>query len=54
MPIVKAQAVANENQINLAANVTNQANDKLQAVPMVDQALECRRRSASTSRSEPQ
>jgi transposase len=35
-----AQAVANENQIILAADVTEQANDKRQAVPMVDQALE--------------
>src|SRR4051812_18520290 len=33
-----AQAVANEQQIILAADVTDQANDKLQAVPMVDQA----------------
>jgi transposase len=33
-----AQAVANEHQIILAADVTDQANDKLQAVPMVDQA----------------
>jgi transposase len=33
-----AQAVANEHQILLAADVTDQANDKLQAVPMVDQA----------------
>src|SRR3954470_15569402 len=32
-----AQAVANEHQIILAADVTNQANDKLQVVPMVDQ-----------------
>jgi hypothetical protein len=35
-----AQAVANENQIILAADVTDQANDKRQAVPMVDQTLE--------------
>jgi transposase len=35
-----AQAVANEDQIILAADVTNQANDKRQAVPMVDQTLE--------------
>jgi transposase len=35
-----AQAVANENQIILAADVTEQANDKRQAVPMVDQTLE--------------
>jgi transposase len=35
-----AQAVANENQIILSADVTEQANDKRQAVPMVDQALE--------------
>jgi transposase len=35
-----AQAVANENQIILAADVTNQSNDKRQAVPMVDQTLE--------------
>jgi transposase len=35
-----AQAVANEHQIILAADVTDQANDKLQAVPMVDQARE--------------
>ena len=34
-----AQAVANEDQIILAADVTDQANDKRQAVPMVDQAL---------------
>src|SRR5262245_10823272 len=33
-----AQAVANEQQIILAADVTDQANDKLQAIPMVDQA----------------
>jgi transposase len=33
-----AQAVANEHQIILAADVTEQANDKLQAVPMMDQA----------------
>src|SRR3954454_4347746 len=33
-----AQAVANEHQIILAADATDQANDKLQAVPMVDQA----------------
>jgi transposase len=32
-----AQAVANENQIILAADVTHQTNDKRQAVPMVDQ-----------------
>src|SRR4051794_15079983 len=32
-----AQAVANEAQIILAADVTDQANDKRQAVPMVDQ-----------------
>jgi len=32
-----AQAVANEQQIILAADVTDQANDKLQVVPMVDQ-----------------
>ncbi len=37
-----AQAVAKENQIILAADVTDQANDKRQAVPMVDQALENR------------
>src|SRR3954451_5109692 len=35
-----AQAVANEDQIILAADVTDQANDKRQAVPMVDQTLE--------------
>ena len=35
-----AQAVANEDQIILAADVTDQANDKRQAVPMVDQARE--------------
>jgi transposase len=35
-----AQAVANECQVILAADVTAQANDKLQAVPMVDQARE--------------
>jgi transposase len=33
-----AQAVANEHQIILAADVTDQANDKRQALPMVDQA----------------
>jgi hypothetical protein len=33
------QAVANENLIILAADVTNQANDKRQAVPIVDQTL---------------
>lgn len=33
-----AQAVANEAQLILAADVTDQANDKRQAVPMVDQA----------------
>jgi transposase len=33
-----AQAVANEHQIILAADVTDQANDKRQVVPMVDQA----------------
>jgi hypothetical protein len=32
-----AQAVANEHQIILAADVTHQTNDKRQAVPMVDQ-----------------
>ena len=35
-----AQAVANEAQIILAADVTDQANDKRQAVPMMDQARE--------------
>jgi transposase len=35
-----AQAVANEDQIILAADVTEQANDKRQAVPMMDQTLE--------------
>jgi hypothetical protein len=35
-----AQAVANEEQIILSADVTEQTNDKRQAVPMVDQALE--------------
>ena len=35
-----AQAVANEDQIILSADVTEQANDKRQAVPMVDQALD--------------
>ena len=35
-----AQAVANEAQIILAADVTDQANDKRQVVPMVDQARE--------------
>ena len=35
-----AQAVANEQQIIIAADVTNQANDVRQAVPMVDQAIE--------------
>jgi transposase len=34
-----AQAVANEDQIILAADVTDQANDKRQVVPMVDQTL---------------
>ena len=41
-----AQAVANEHQIILAADVTDQANDKRQMVPMVDQTrdeLGCRR-----------
>src|SRR3954462_6543973 len=33
-----AQAVTNEHQIILAADVTDQANDARQAVPMVDQA----------------
>jgi hypothetical protein len=33
-----AQAVANEAQIILAADVTDQANDKRQAMPMMDQA----------------
>jgi hypothetical protein len=33
-----AQAVANEARIILAADVTDQANDKRQAVPMMDQA----------------
>jgi transposase len=35
-----AQAVANEAQIILAADVTDQANDKRQALPMMDQARE--------------
>jgi transposase len=35
-----AQAVTNEHQIILAADVTNQANDVKQTVPMVDQARE--------------
>jgi transposase len=35
-----AQAVANEEQIILAADVTDQANDKRQVVPMVGQAQE--------------
>jgi len=35
-----AQAVASEQQIILSADVTEQANDKRQAVPMVDQTLE--------------
>jgi transposase len=35
-----AQAVANEHQIILAADVTHQTNDKRQAVPMVDQTRE--------------
>jgi Transposase DDE domain len=35
-----AQAVANEAQIILAADVTDQANDKRQALPMVDQTRE--------------
>jgi hypothetical protein len=33
-----AQAVANEHQIILAADVTDEANDKRQALPMIDQA----------------
>lgn len=36
---VNAQAVANENQIILATDVTAQANVKRQAVPMMDQTL---------------
>jgi transposase len=35
-----AQAVANEAQVILAADVTDQANDKRQALPMMDQARE--------------
>jgi transposase len=35
-----AQAVANEAQMIVAADVTDQANDKRQAVPMMDQARE--------------
>src|SRR5262249_34264131 len=35
-----AQAVADEAQIILAADVTDQANDKRQAIPMMDQARE--------------
>jgi len=35
-----AQAVANEQQIIIAADVTNQANDVRQAVPMVDQTIQ--------------
>jgi hypothetical protein len=35
-----AQAVANEDQVILAADVTDQANDNRQAVPMVDRTLE--------------
>lgn len=35
-----AQAVANEAQIIVAADVTDQANDKRQALPMMDQARE--------------
>src|SRR5262245_57371463 len=35
-----AQAVANDAQIILAADVTDQANDKRQAIPMMDQARE--------------
>ena len=34
-----AQAVANEQQIIIAADVTNQANDVRQTVPMVDQTI---------------
>ena len=34
-----AQAVANESQVIIAADVTNQANDSRQAQPMVDQTL---------------
>jgi transposase len=37
-PCGNAQAVANEHQIILAADVTDEANDKRQAIPMVDQA----------------
>jgi transposase len=35
-----AQAVANQDQIIISADVTEQTDDKRQAVPMVDQALE--------------
>ena len=34
-----AQAVANQEQIIVSADVTNQANDSRQAQPMVDQSL---------------
>ena len=37
-----AQAVANEDQIIIAADVTPQANDKRQVVPMVEQSKENR------------
>ena len=36
-----AQAVANEGQIIIAADVTPQANDKRQVVPLVEQSLAC-------------
>ena len=45
-----AQAVANEHQIILAADVTDQANDKLQALPMVDQARANQEAAGATSR----
>jgi hypothetical protein len=45
-----AQAVANEHQIILAADVTDQANDKLQALPMVGQARANLEAAGATSR----
>ena len=35
-----AQAVANEQQIIIAANVTNQTNDVRQAIPLIEQTIE--------------
>jgi hypothetical protein len=45
-----AQAVANEHQIILAADVTDQADDKLQALPRADQARANRVAAGVTSR----